>query len=181
MSGLSAAPRLSTTDTIYLLHHVFLPPKLPQEDDYNASHESALLDGVIDALALFQEYSHGQESEVVDSVKVMLTRLRATRDCHGDVNHVELQKALEELENSGMASYNLADIRDDTDTFCVGGALPLHVRCQNAAVLMTRHSDSIHVETFELSPRNEAVNTTVGRLQRQFPGPTLCFGSSRLQ
>ncbi|GLA78843.1 hypothetical protein AtubIFM55763_000735 [Aspergillus tubingensis] len=103
MSGLSAAPRLSTTDTIYLLHHVFLPPKLPQEDDYNASHESALLDGVIDALALFQEYSHGQESEVVDSVKVMLTRLRATRDCHGDVNHVELQKALEELENSGTA------------------------------------------------------------------------------
>ncbi|GAA93193.1 similar to An08g12160 [Aspergillus luchuensis IFO 4308] len=156
MSGLSAAPRLSTTDTIYLLHHVFLPPKLPQEDDYNASHESALLDGVIDALALFQEYSHGQESEVVDSVKVMLTRLRATRDCHGDVNHVELQKALEELENSG-------------------GALPVHVRCQNAAVLMTRHSDSIHVETFELSPRNEAVNTTVGRLQRQFPGPTFAL------
>ncbi|OJJ65665.1 hypothetical protein ASPBRDRAFT_79678 [Aspergillus brasiliensis CBS 101740] len=156
MSGLSAAPRLSTRDTIYLLHHVFLPPQLPQEDDYNASHESALLDSVIDALALFQDYSHGQESEVVDSVKVMLTRLRATRDCHGDVNHVELRKALEELDNSG-------------------GALPVHVRCQNAAVLMTRHSDSIHVETFELSPRNEAVNTTVGRLQRQFPGPTFAL------
>ncbi|RAL16905.1 uncharacterized protein BO97DRAFT_439831 [Aspergillus homomorphus CBS 101889] len=40
---------------------------------------------------------------------------------------------------------------------------------------MTRHSDSIHVETFELWPRNEAVNTTVGRLQRQFPGPTFAL------
>ncbi|GLA78963.1 hypothetical protein AtubIFM55763_001128 [Aspergillus tubingensis] len=175
MSGLSAAPCLSTKDTIYLLHHVFLPPQLPQEDDYNATHESALLDSVIDALALFQDYSHGQESEVVDSVKAMLTRLRATRDCHGDVNHVELRKALEKLDNAGMASYNLADIRNVTDTCCVGGALPVHVRCQNAAVLMTRHSDSIHVETFELSPRNEAVNTTVGRLQRQFPGPTFAL------
>jgi hypothetical protein len=28
------------------------------------------------------------------------------------------------------------------------------------------------VEAFELSPQNEAVNSTVGRLQRQFPGPS---------
>ncbi|PYH83568.1 hypothetical protein BO82DRAFT_411285 [Aspergillus uvarum CBS 121591] len=156
MSSLPAASRLSTTESIYLLHHVFLPPKLPQEDDFNALHETVLLDSVIDALAQFHDYCPGQESEVVVSVKVMLTRLRAMRDCHGDVNHVELRKALEELENSG-------------------GALPVHVRCQNAAVLMTRHSDSIHVETFELWPRNEAVNTTVGRLQRQFPGPTFAL------
>ncbi|OJK01293.1 hypothetical protein ASPACDRAFT_51200 [Aspergillus aculeatus ATCC 16872] len=175
MSGLPAASRLSTTESRYLLHHVFLPPKLPQEDDYNAVHETVMLDSVIDALARFQDYWQGQESEVVVSVKVMLTRLRAMRDCDGDVNHVELRKALGELENSGMASCYLADVWNFTDTCCIGGALPVHVRCQNAAVLMTRHSDSIHVETFELWPRNNAVNTTVGRLQRQFPGPTFAL------
>ena len=50
--------------------------------------------------------------------------------------------------------------------------MPIHVRCQNAAVLMTRDDDMIHVEVFELSPHNEAVNSTLGRLQRQFPGPS---------
>ncbi|RAK76570.1 uncharacterized protein BO72DRAFT_497067 [Aspergillus fijiensis CBS 313.89] len=46
---------------------------------------------------------------------------------------------------------------------------------------MTRHSDSIHVETFELWPRNKAVNTTVGRLQRQFPGPTFALDRAIFQ
>lgn len=38
---------------------------------------------------------------------------------------------------------------------------------------MTREKDTVLIETFELSPRNEAVNSTIGRLRRQFPGPTL--------
>jgi hypothetical protein len=37
---------------------------------------------------------------------------------------------------------------------------------------MTRDEKAIHVETFELSPQNEAVYSTAGRLQRQFPGPS---------
>lgn len=37
---------------------------------------------------------------------------------------------------------------------------------------MTRNDNAVHVEAFELSPQNEAVNSTVGRLQRQFPGPS---------
>jgi hypothetical protein len=41
--------------------------------------------------------------------------------------------------------------------------------------LFTKSDGVIHVETFELSPRNEAVNTTLGRLQRQFPGPTFAL------
>jgi Protein of unknown function (DUF3638)/Protein of unknown function (DUF3645) len=41
--------------------------------------------------------------------------------------------------------------------------------------LLTKVNDTIHVEAFELSPRNESVNTTIGRLQRQFPGPTFAL------
>ena len=37
---------------------------------------------------------------------------------------------------------------------------------------MTRDEKAIHVEVFELSPQNEAVYSTAGRLQRQFPGPS---------
>lgn len=49
------------------------------------------------------------------------------------------------------------------------------MREQNAGILITRNADVIHVESFELSPRNESVMTTVCRLQRVFPGPTLAL------
>lgn len=47
------------------------------------------------------------------------------------------------------------------------------MRAQNAALLITKVDNGINVEAFELSPRNEQVITTLGRLQRIFPGPAL--------
>ncbi|KAF9894652.1 hypothetical protein FE257_006540 [Aspergillus nanangensis] len=154
MSGLPVTSSLSIGESMYLLHHVFLPPQLPQQEDYNSEYESILLDNVISALGNFQAYLRTQEGEIIDCIIAMVSRLRKTRDWHGDVNEAALKEALEELDTSG-------------------GILPIHVRSQNAAVLMTRCNETIHVEAFELSPRNKAVNTTIGRLQRQFPGPTL--------
>ncbi|KAL4737892.1 hypothetical protein BDV11DRAFT_171491 [Aspergillus similis] len=83
----------------------------------------------------------------------MVARLREIHGSHGDVSEGKLKEAFQKL-----------DVK--------GGILPIHVRCQNAAVLMTRDDKAIHVEAFELSPPNEAVYSTVGRLQRQFPGPS---------
>lgn len=42
-------------------------------------------------------------------------------------------------------------------------------------MLLTKKKSQIHVEAFELSPRNQSVYTTVGRLHRQFPGPTFAL------
>lgn len=50
----------------------------------------------------------------------------------------------------------------------------MHVREQNAAILLRWQNDEmISIESFELSARNEAVMTTVGRLRHTFPGPTM--------
>jgi hypothetical protein len=45
--------------------------------------------------------------------------------------------------------------------------------------MISKVDDSIHVETFELSPLNQLVITTKGRLRRSFPGPafSLSFGT----
>lgn len=51
-----------------------------------------------------------------------------------------------------------------------GHPIPLHVRAQNAGLLISRVDDSIHFEIFELSPLNKAVYSTRGRLRRTFPG-----------
>lgn len=53
----------------------------------------------------------------------------------------------------------------------------MHIRAQNAGVIISKVNESIIFEAFELSPLNEAVNTTKGRLQRSFPGPALSLST----
>lgn len=55
----------------------------------------------------------------------------------------------------------------------IGGTIPWIIRAQNAAILFTRSDKHVQVEAFELSPSNETIMTTKGRLQRQFPGRAL--------
>ncbi|KAF7173011.1 hypothetical protein CNMCM6106_007163 [Aspergillus hiratsukae] len=153
MSAPPTAPALSLEASLYLFHHVFLPPKLPQSDDYDAGCELILLDSVIKTLQTFSALVPNQHRQVLGPVITMVARLREIRGSHGDVSEGKLKEALQKLDTEG-------------------GVLPVHVRSQNAAVLMTRNDNAIHVEAFELSPQNEAVNSTVGRLQRRFPGPS---------
>ncbi|KAH1900111.1 hypothetical protein KXV57_008631 [Aspergillus fumigatus] len=152
---------------VYLVHHVFLPPKLPQEDDYDPEYELVLLEKCIEALEQFKGYVSGPEADSIAAAALMITRLAQIFGPHGDVDEKKFRNALAQL-------------------YTEGGILPVYVKCQNAAVLMTRDDDAIRIETFELSARNEAVMTTIGRLKRQFPGPTLSmdletFNESGLQ
>ena len=52
----------------------------------------------------------------------------------------------------------------------LGNSIPLHVRAQNAGILIKPVEEGIQFDVFELSPTNGAVMTTNGRLQRSFPG-----------
>ncbi|KAL4963332.1 uncharacterized protein BDV14DRAFT_201959 [Aspergillus stella-maris] len=158
MSPVTSYPVMSPAALVYLYHHVFLPPKLPQEDDYDPDLDQALLDMVIHALHGFATHLTGFEYEVIKRVTAMITRLKEVHGLQGDVDEVKLKMTLEALEKEG-------DI------------LPIHVRCQNAAVLITTTENAFHFETFELSPRNKAVNSIKGRLKRQFPGPTFAVDS----
>lgn len=50
------------------------------------------------------------------------------------------------------------------------------MKAQNSGILVTNAGDSYHFETFELSPTNHAVNSTIGRLRRSFPGSAVKVG-----
>jgi hypothetical protein len=103
----------------------------------------------------------------------MIVRLKSICGPHGDVTEVDLLNALEILGEEGKHIFeNLSGM---VSHWVSGGFLPVHVREQNAGVLFSRHKDAIHVETFELSPRNEPVVTTMGRLIRTFPGPAIAM------
>lgn len=56
-----------------------------------------------------------------------------------------------------------------------GQSAPTLIHQQNAAVVVTRQHERLVFETFELSPSNEAVVSTKGRLTRSIPGPTVAL------
>ena len=85
----------------YLFHHVFLPPKLPQKDDYDSLYDIALVDQVIEALCQFRDHVSSQEADICTTVITMITRLRKTYSLHGGVDQMELKEALIDLNTEG--------------------------------------------------------------------------------
>lgn len=67
------------------------------------------------------------------------------------------------------------------DYFNTGTVVPFHIVAQNAGVILTKASDGVIFEAFELSPLNEAVMSTKGRLRRSFPGPAICISTDTFE
>ncbi|KAI1137706.1 hypothetical protein F5Y05DRAFT_58721 [Hypoxylon sp. FL0543] len=142
---------LSRLDILYIIHHVFLPPQLPQSDDYNVAHEEALLKAVIETLSEFKAYMEDEQIHNIDSVTSSIQSLNQSSGTSSTPSEEQL-----------LGRFELLDQEDGTIVF--------HVRAQNAGILCTRSDVSIHIEMFELSPLNEAAMSTQGRLRRLFPG-----------
>ncbi|KAJ5794287.1 hypothetical protein N7457_000886 [Penicillium paradoxum] len=140
----------------YLLSHVFLPPRLPQKDDYSATLEGLMLNEILEALRKFGALVSKEDAMTVTMAIDMISRLKSNHGLSGDISESELINALKDLKGHG-------------------DNLPIYVRAQNAGILMTHRGHVVEIESFELSARNEAIMATAGRLQRQFPGPTLAL------
>ncbi|PGH08676.1 hypothetical protein AJ79_05958 [Helicocarpus griseus UAMH5409] len=148
----------SQSAIMYLVHHIFLPPELPQEDDFDLRYEAILLDICFEALERFRLYVGPEQRVVVQTVIDMVSNLKSVRDSSdGSIREDQLKEAMRRLCNK-------AD-----------GIIPLYIRAQNATVLISRAEKSINFEMFELSPLNQAVITTKGRLRRSFPGPAFAL------
>ena len=61
-----------------------------------------------------------------------------------------------------------------------GHTIALKISAQNAAVLITREKTLLMFETFELSAKNESVQSARGRLVRDFPASAIAVNSSLL-
>lgn len=88
---------------MYLIHHVFLPPKLPQEDDFSSKRQGLLIDVVLDSLSAF-----GQ-SGIVDKVKGAIDNIRLIHGIEdGTISEGELGKALSGLEEQGQWKFRMS-------------------------------------------------------------------------
>jgi hypothetical protein len=61
----------------------------------------------------------------------------------------------------------------------LGGYLPIYVNAQNAAIIMHHEQNSVLFEFFEISPHNEAVMNTEGRLLRYFPASCISMSTEK--
>lgn len=137
-------------ELLRVVHHVFLPPKLPQSADEDS--EITIVHITLQALiALRDMLLPDAQSEALDNAIALLDSIRSINALTGGtIDETRLYKAFASLP--------------------FGRTLAAHVRSQNAAVLITRQQDELVFEEFELSPLDAPVIQTKGRLIRTFPG-----------
>ncbi|KJZ71039.1 hypothetical protein HIM_09566 [Hirsutella minnesotensis 3608] len=148
--------RFSRSSLQYAVENVFLPPQLPQKGsrDVEGPHETSLLAAVFQTLKFFGSIVEPDSKNVVRGALHAMQRLATVRDPKtGFLKEAQLLTV--------FGSLGIDDI------------LPIHVKEQNAGVLMTREQDTITFEPFELLPRNVSVMKPVGRLKRRFPASSI--------
>lgn len=135
----------------YLFRHVVLPAQLPHTDDRDVEKDNELLELVTSALEDLKLSVESDQVASIDTAKQLIDNLAQSRDGMGDTSEEQVLWLLNDLTASGSDN-----------------VVPLEVKAQNAALLISRDGDDIVFESFELSPTNEA-SMTKGRLIRHFP------------
>ncbi|KAH6961733.1 hypothetical protein BKA56DRAFT_647758 [Ilyonectria sp. MPI-CAGE-AT-0026] len=134
----------------YLVHHIFLPTKLPGGDDSSAENETLLIGFVLDSLVRFLGKGTSEDETAIKPCVAMIKGLQISKGAQGSLSANGAQEVLRQLSSEAPVAL-------------------FHVAAQNGGVLVHKTITSVIFETFELSPANKAVMTTQGRLVRQFP------------
>ncbi|KAK0719129.1 hypothetical protein B0H67DRAFT_486624, partial [Lasiosphaeris hirsuta] len=145
---------------LYQVHHVFLPPQLPQEDDGDLAHERELLGAILNAMSKFRGCFSQAPRPELEYAERMVRNLIEMRDPHGFLDPHVLRERILTLR--------------PLDTLAV------HVTRQNAGLLVRRSDDEYIFESMELLARDDDVIACKGRLTRLFPGPSVAIDASRI-
>ncbi|KAH0531231.1 hypothetical protein TsFJ059_000090 [Trichoderma semiorbis] len=165
-----------------IINHIFLPPKLPDNGDSGRtiSDDSALLRLVISALREFGCHVNSTRLQAVDRAEKAMIRFQSVRAESGSIDGQKLAEILHSLNpDNGVSLWALFE-KMGID-FQPGILLPLHIAAQNAGIIIGQNQDSIILEAFELSPTNEAVMGTIGRLQRRFPASAISISITKFR
>ncbi|KAG9126633.1 hypothetical protein FRC07_002686 [Ceratobasidium sp. 392] len=134
-------------------YNVFLPPQLPQQapsEDHerHINHQLVLL--TQDAIDEYQKLASG-DSEQWMHMSRMLSKF--ARNVKNTLEESQLQYDMSYMQS--------------------GDVLALHIREQNAAVLVRKAPSTTAFEIFEVQAPNESVMSIAGKLVRHFPGPAI--------
>ncbi|KAL8900129.1 MAG: hypothetical protein Q9207_005838 [Kuettlingeria erythrocarpa] len=144
----SSCPR---AELEYIINHVVLPPRLPQQAEsaeLTATAERFLLDLVLSIAGQFEKRCAPAYQTPWTVVQQMLKNWIATKP-HRDLSEQRLERSLSMMEP--------------------GDVLPIRIRAQNAAIIFRHIENAISIECFELSSRSADVMICNGALLRTFP------------
>ncbi|KAJ7460834.1 hypothetical protein FB451DRAFT_1141265 [Mycena latifolia] len=137
----------------YIINHLFLPPKLPQQDDSLLAFHHELLKHIADCAKSFCDGLANED--VAAEVQTRWAKLRLTLARFANI-HESPQISRESLEAA------IKHTQPD-DVLC------LHIVSQNAGVILRRRETDLSVEFFQASASNAVVTGTTGKLIVQFP------------
>ncbi|KAK4459473.1 hypothetical protein QBC42DRAFT_299412 [Cladorrhinum samala] len=157
--------RLDGPTIDFIIHHVFLPPRLPQEDDTNSQHLLSMTQVLRDSISGFMEAEHRSSPSLQPALE-MLGRFLETNPGLG-------------LSQTGIAQRDA--LRSVISNLKAGDVALLRLRSQNAGLLLTGKSDSILFETFELLAPNRNVMSCKGALRREFPDRAVIVPFGKLE
>ncbi|MBE3046428.1 hypothetical protein IMZ48_28630 [Candidatus Bathyarchaeota archaeon] len=96
---------------MFLIHHVFLPPKLPQEDNASGQDQEHLAQQALKALrtfkAAYDDATLGKQATAIGAAAGAVSNLLRVHNFSSDesdatINSEDLQEALEDLVKTGM-------------------------------------------------------------------------------
>ncbi|KAI1076026.1 hypothetical protein F5B20DRAFT_594387 [Whalleya microplaca] len=99
-----------------------------------------------------------------DLLRAVLQALRNFKSSVGD----EVHEAIGSASNMLQGTLNIHD--SVNGTFAISCTITLHIYAQNAGMIISKSTKVANIEMFELSPLNNDVMSTEGRLRRLFPG-----------
>ncbi|KAK4495018.1 hypothetical protein PRZ48_013345 [Zasmidium cellare] len=135
-----------------VIDHLFLPPQLPQAED--TVSDANILRIAVEALTELEKIA--------------------------DFSPIAIQSAAFALSALTSVTGNSASLELKLKSLTKGQSVAVHVAAQNAGVLITRLERELVFEQFELSPSNEAVYMSPGRLVRKFPASAITVDAARL-
>lgn len=89
---------------MYMIHHVFLPPKLPDGGKTRdlATEEQVLLRTVLETLDTFADFSNDNLDNTIKGVHSMIDKLCRLTDDRGGIHEKLLLESFTELSSKGM-------------------------------------------------------------------------------
>ncbi|KAJ7160668.1 hypothetical protein C8R43DRAFT_881366 [Mycena crocata] len=149
-------------DLEYLIHHIFLPQKLPQKDDSSFEADRALCTRLIQAADSFRREilvsTAGQQKWA--AVLKALNQLAGVQQ--------SMDGLAELIRNLGVCGAYI-DCKSFRPTDGNIDTIVIPIAAQNAAVILRKHQTHTVVECFEVDPPNSEIMATTGRLLCVYP------------
>ncbi|KAH9180205.1 hypothetical protein EDB89DRAFT_2118669 [Lactarius sanguifluus] len=154
MSHTLAHPDIDSGALLSVVEHVFLPPKLPQEAQTERADRGtnvALCHILLQVAATFHQY-------LLPSQEFVWTRM---------------ERMIKSIQRAATASPIERELGSAFSDLVVGDVFGMHIREQNAAVVIRVLKDCVRFEMFEVSPPASTVMSTNGKLLCSYPGPAV--------